>query len=85
MPETTNIATATQEGTSTDDLQESTPTRISCEEAISSIETRLAWCALQLRNTANRGRAQLGEGYPEVLACLGAVNASLEVLARTKP
>lgn len=51
----------------------------------SSLVPRLDWASRMLRATANRGRAQLGDGYTEVLQVLGAVNASLEVLGAPVP
>ncbi len=54
-------------------------------EVAKSVGLRLDWCALSLRATADRGRAQLGDGYPEVLSVLGAINASRECLDQLKP
>lgn len=52
---------------------------------VSSLVPRLDWASRTLRATADRSRKELGDGYPEVLQVLGAVNACLEVLGEPRP
>ena len=45
-----------------------------------SVKRRLEGASQSLRGIADRGRAQLGDAYPEVLQVLGTVRTCLEVL-----
>lgn len=52
---------------------------------VRSAIARLESVALRLRSTADRGREQLGDGYPEILQSLDTVKASLECLRNAAP